>query len=310
MSTDDRRLFVAVAEAGSFSEAAIRTGVAVSTLSRRIARFEADLGVTLVERTTRHVGLTAAGRTYLDEVLPLLERLQELETRISATSGKTVGSLRVAAPVGLARVFFGPALAAFRAEYPGVELVWSSGGGEAHPIRDGFDVVISGGRVVDAELVARRVLRTRDLCVASPSYLELHGEPTQASELARHALLVNNAVGGAVKWPLLRGGTVNVAPALRCNDQSLLTEAALHNVGIALLPAATVQPYLDDGTLRSILENVVGARRDIHMVYSRKARQSPLLRALRCFVLDYVNAHGDRLGLSRDGTVESPPRGS
>lgn len=304
MSTmmDDRRMFVAVAESGSFSEAAERTGIAVSTLSRRIARFEARLGVTLLERTTRHVGLTSAGRLYLSELRPLVERLLDLETRISATSGNAVGSLRVAAPAGLARPFFGSALAAFRAEYPGVVLIWSSGGGRAHPIRDGYDVVISDGRVVDAELIARRILRTRDICVASPRYLELHGEPTQAKELARHAVLSNHASGGPIKWPLLRGGSVTLQPALRCSDQSLLTEAVLHHVGIALLPAVAVQPFLDEGVLKVVLDRVVGARRDIHMVYSRKVRDSPLLRALGTFARDYVSAHGERLGLSNSVT--------
>jgi len=82
----------------------------------------------------------------------------------------------------------------------------------------------------------------------------------------------------------------------------LLTEAVLHHVGIALLPAVAVQPFLDEGVLKVVLDRVVGARRDIHMVYSRKVRDSPLLRALGTFARDYVSAHGERLGLSNSVT--------
>lgn len=288
---DDRAVFVAVADCGSFTEAAVRLGVPVSTVSRRVAHLEAELRVSLLSRTTRHVSLTAAGREYAEQMRSLLAQISALEARLLTADTLATGMLRVAAPTGLGRPFFGPALTAFRHAHPGVELVWTPVSELVHPIRDGFDVVISDGRVVDAELVARRVLRTQDMCVASPHHIEMHGEPARPLDLADQDALVNT-MSGPVHWPLLRGGTVTVRPVLRCSDYGLLTDAAIHGLGIALLPRAFVQPFFDSGALRPLLEGVVGSWRDIHIVYSRRTHQSSILSVFVSFVLAYVKRSG------------------
>lgn len=307
---DDRELFAAVAEHGSFSEAATHLGVPNSTLSRRVARLESELGVALLLRTTRHVALTAAGRAYLEGLRPLLAQLSDLEAAIAMDSSGAAIELRIAAPIGLGRPFFGPALASFREAHPRVGLAWSIGIGEAHPIRDDFDIVITDGRIIDAELIARRALRTRDVCVASPAYLERYGEPAQARDLPGYDLLADDVSRGPVRWALTRGGALTVQPALRCNDHALLTEAALHDVGIALLPMTSVQSHLQDGTLRAVLEGIVGSRRDIHIVYPRKIRRSGALSAFVTFALDYINTHGKLLGITSSSKSPEPDRTS
>ncbi len=284
---DDRALFVAVADSRSFSDAASRLGVPVSTISRRIARLEAELGVVLLARTTRHVRLTELGREYAEQLRPLLMTFHDLEASLAKRDASASGVLRVAAPAGLGRPFFGPALAALYAAHPGLEIVWSAAAG-AHPIRDGFDVVIAEQRVVDSELVARKILTTREVCVAAPSYLARRGRPGSVHELAGHDAIVLGMTREQSAWPLMRGGTVVVRPVLRCDDYSLLIEATLHGLGITLVPLIMLPALRREESLEVVLDGVVGARRDIHMTYTRSSRRRGMVRAFVDFALAYV----------------------
>ena len=282
----DRALFLAVADCGSFSGAADTLGVPVSTVSRRIASLEAELSVVLFERTTRHVRLTALGREYAEQLRPLLSNLEEIEAGLARRDASAAGVLRIAAPAGLDRPFFGPAIARLRAIAPDVEVVWSAVH-DAHPIRDGYDVVITDGRVVDSELVARRLITTRDVCVASPTYLNRRGRPATPRELAAHEALVLDTSRAPAVWPLLRGGTVAVHPALRCDNYALLLDAARHDVGIALVPELMLAELPPDH-LEVVLETHVGAKRDIHITYARDARRRRVVRTLIDFALEYA----------------------
>jgi LysR family transcriptional activator of dmlA len=286
---DDRAIFLAVAESESFTDAAARLGVPVSTISRRISALELALDVCLLERTTRHVGLTEIGRQYANQLRPLLATLDDLEDTLSSQDSRTTGVLRIAAPAGLDRPFFGPAMAALYAAHPGVEIVWSSVS-DVHPIRDGFDIVITEQRVADTQLVARKVLSTREVCVASPTYLDRRGRPSTARDLAEHDALALGVSRGPTLWPLQRGQTVSVTPVLRCNDYGLLIEAAVHGLGIALVPLIMVLAHPREGELELILDGLVGARRDVHLTYARSARKRGVVRAFVDFMLEYVKS--------------------
>lgn len=284
---DDRALFIAVADSGSFSAAALRLGVPVSTLSRRIVALESDIAVSLLERTTRHVQLTEHGREYAEQLRPLLSALADLEATFATQDTRTVGVLRIAAPAGLDRPFFGPAMVALHSAHPGVEIVWSAAS-DVHPIRNGFDIVITEQRVVDTDLVARKVLSTREVCVASRTYLERRGRPSSARDLAQHDALAIGVERGKAQWPLLRGGNVAVVPVLRCNDYGLLLDAALHGLGIALVPEIMARSHPRQSELELILDGIVGARRDVHLTYARTARRRRIVQAFVDFVFKYV----------------------
>jgi DNA-binding transcriptional LysR family regulator len=286
---DDRAMFVAVADSGSFTDAPSRLGVPVSTISRRISGLEVALEVSLLERTTRHVRLTELGREYADHLRPLLSALDDLEATLSTQDSLATGILRIASPPGLDRPFFGPAMVALYAAHPGVEIVWSAAS-DVHPIRDGFDIVITEQRIVDTELVARKVLSTREVCVASPNYLARRGRPSSARELGDHDVLALGVARGPMQWPLFRGGTLTVTPVLRCNDYGLLIEAAVHGLGIALVPLIMVRAHPREGELELVLDGIVGARRDVHLSYARSARKRGVVRAFVEFVLDYVQS--------------------
>lgn len=284
---DDRALFLAVADLRSFSDAAAKLGTPASTLSRRIARLEAELDVVLLERTTRHVRLTELGREYAEHLRPLLANLEDFEATLARRDTLATGVLRIAALGGLDRPFFGPGIAALYAAHPGLEIVWSAAS-EAHPIRDGFDIVVTERRIVDAELVARKVLSTRQVCVASAAYLARRGRPDSILELARHDALVLGVGRAPVLWPLPRGGAVHVNPVLRCEDYGLLIEAAQHGLGVALVPLIMLRSLPRPGALEIVLDGVVGARQDVHLTYARNARRRGVVRAFVDFALQYA----------------------
>lgn len=284
---DDRALFVAVADGGSFSKAAASLRIPISTLSRRIARLEAELGVVLFERDTHHVRLTDLGREYAERLRPLLLTLHDLDATLATRDSRASGVLRVAAPAGLGRPFFGAAISALHTTHPAVELVWSAAAG-AHPIRDGFDIVVAEQRVVDEQLIARKLLTTREVCVASPAYLARRGRPGSASDLEGHDALVLGASKGRVAWPLPRGGAVAVRPLLRCDDYGLLLEAAVHGLGITLVPLLMLPSLLEEGQLEVVLHGIVGARRDIYLTYARTSRRRGIVRVLVDFALEYA----------------------
>lgn len=284
---NDRALFVAVADGSSFSEAAARLQIPLSTVSRRIARLEAELGVVLLERTTRHVRLTELGRDYAERLRPVLLALDDLDAALATRNSQASGVMRIAAPAGLGRPFFGAAISALRATHPGIELVWSAAAG-AHPIRDGFDIVIAEQRVVDEQLIARKLLTSREVCVASPAYLARRGRPGSLNDLAGHDALVLGAGKERIAWPLPRSGAVAVRPVLRCDDYSLLLEAAVHGLGITLVPVLMVPTLLREGQLEVVLDGVVGARRDIYLAYARTSRRRGVVRVLVDFAVEYA----------------------
>ncbi|HRI06326.1 MAG TPA: LysR family transcriptional regulator [Nannocystaceae bacterium] len=284
---DDRALFVAVADGGSFSEAAASLGVPLSTLSRRIARLEAELGVVLLERTTRHVRLTELGREYAERLRPLLLMLGDVDATLATRNSRASGSLRIAAPAGLGRPFFGPAIVTLHNTHPDLEIVWSAAVG-VHPIRDGFDLVIAEQRLVDEQLIARKLLTTREVCVASPAYLARRGIPASVDDLTEHDTLVLGAGRERIAWPLPRGGAVAVRPVLRCDDYSLLLEAAVHGLGVALVPLLILPSFLQEKQLEIVLDGAVGARRDIYLIYARSSRRRGVVRALVDFAFEYA----------------------
>jgi DNA-binding transcriptional LysR family regulator len=286
---DDRRLFVTVAEENSFSGAARLLGVPVSTVSRRIAVLESELGVLLFERTSRHVRLTDIGHDYLEQLRPFLFGIDDLEDGLARGQRDDAGTLRLAVPAGLQRPFFSSAIAELRQQFPNlaVSLLQSSRG--MHPIRDGVDVVVAEQPPTDRDLVALKLLDTDDVCVASSTYLAQAGRPSLASELAEHSTLVLETSRTVPRWPLVQGGSVPVHPFLRCNDYGVLLDGVCDALGIALLPRLLVWAT-QQTKLETVLDGVVGQKRRFYLVYQRYARRRPLIGAFLDFAPGLVRS--------------------
>jgi DNA-binding transcriptional LysR family regulator len=198
-----------------------------STVSRKIADLEARLGARLIQRTTRRLSLTDAGRTYFEFAARVVAEIDEAERAVGSLQTVPRGRLRVTAPLNFG--FLGAIAAGFLDRYPDVELELVCTDRVVNLVEEGFDVAIRASALADSTLVARSLGHVGTLLVASPGYLDRRGRPREPKDLSKHAAVVFGAGGERGKWRLRqkgRGAEVTVAPRLVVNDFDALEEAA------------------------------------------------------------------------------------
>ena len=282
LKLDGIATFVAVAEAGSLSEAARRLRLSKSVVSERLAELERALGTALLHRTTRRLGLTEDGAAFLDRAARITREVEEAAADMAERRGTLSGPLRLAAPVTFGRMHLGPALYPFLAEHPHIELTLELDDRRVDAAADGYDGVVRHGAVADTRLVAWRLATSRRVLVAAPGYLARHGTPASLAELERHdGIFYTNR--GIADWRFpLPGGAANLRSrsALRVNNGDVMRDAALAGLGIALLPTFVVGATVRTGAL-SVIEIGVDAEAEfIYLAHSEGRRPSAKLRAV------------------------------
>ncbi|MBX2797917.1 MAG: LysR family transcriptional regulator [Myxococcales bacterium] len=280
-------LFVQVAQLGSFRGASAALGVPVSTVSAKVARLEAHLGLRLLERTTRTVRLTEAGRGYLHEVAPALEALEAARRTLQDRTIVPSGLLRLTATMelGLCTDLLPDVLAAYRDRCPQVEVQVELTDRRVDLIEDGFDLAIRMGRLEDSSLVARRLGSTGPLRVyASPAYLSEHSPPEDPDSLADHACLVRTHRRAPAAWRFGEAGrtwTVDVPPTICVNSYLLLRDLAERGLGLARLPSFLADTAVQRGTLIEVLQDFTLPPAHWHVLFP-SAKLLPL--RVRAFV--------------------------
>lgn len=253
---DELQAFVAVAQAGSFTAAAVRLGKDGSTVSRRIAALESRLGVRLVERTTRRVALTEGGTAYLARLTTVFDELASATAEVSAHSEQPQGLLRITAPLSHGRLWLAPLLPRFMQQHPQLRLEVHYSDRLVDLVAEGFDAAVRIGKLADSALVARRVGGVRRSLVASRAYLQRHGAPQRPQELQHHLCLHFSNGQTPATW-LLRQQTqrvkVALQPVLTADDAESLVTAAAGGAGIA----AVTDWLLDKHPLRRHLVPVL-----------------------------------------------------
>ena len=255
---NDLLLFARVAEEGSFSRASERTGLPKSTLSRRIAALETQLGERLLLRTTRKLALTDFGRSILEHARQVVNEVEAAASLAQHRQSQPSGRLRVSMPGDLANVIMAPMLARFLHEYPAVQLEIDLSPRRVDLIGENFDLAIRMGSLEDdAILVARQLAVFTVGLYASPIYLKKHGMPKHPQDLSEHATLrLLQRSGEAAVWHLSQGNEqISLAPAQRAtiNLPELLIRLARHAVGIAAVPDPFVYVYMQNGELVPVL---------------------------------------------------------
>ncbi|HEU0034628.1 MAG TPA: LysR family transcriptional regulator [Kofleriaceae bacterium] len=247
MDLNHASAFVRVVETGGFTRAAAALGVPPSSVSRRVARLEAELGVRLLERTTRSIALTDAGRAYYERVREALAGLAEAGSLALDAAREVRGVVRVALPVEIA-ASAGSLLAGFLGAHPQVRLEVAFTNRGAELAGDGVDVAVVCGRLPDSSLVARKLATPTARLYAAPAYVARRGKPRTLAELANHdtihclASSVHphlRALAGVGEWELVgpRGPErVELAPRIVADHHQFVLDAALAGLGIALLP--------------------------------------------------------------------------
>lgn len=248
--------FVRVVESGSFTRAAQTLALPTSSISRSVAKLEHDLGVTLLERTTRRIALTDAGRVFFERAREALAGLEEANMLANDAAREVHGIVRVACPTDVGAML-GRFIARLLADYPKIriEMTFTTRGDEL--VGDLVDLAITIGRLQDSSLVARRLGEVPNRLYAAPSYVERRGLPRTFADLAKHDAIATRSAGGETRWDLTgpRGARERVAVTARLVGDHLgfAADAALAGLGIALLPIWIADPRVAEGALVAVL---------------------------------------------------------
>ncbi|PCC72322.1 DNA-binding transcriptional regulator, LysR family [Nannocystis exedens] len=288
------QLFAWVVETGSFSKAAQAAGVGQPAVSKQIAALERRLGAHLLRRTTRGLSVTAAGRDYYDSAVRLLGELQAAESRVSRHQSAPEGSVRVAIPAGFGAMYVVPRLPEFFARYPGVALDFAVAERHVNLVEDGIDVAIQIGRLADSSLSARRIGSIEAVTVATPGYLERHGEPKHPEELAHHACVAFVFDGKPRPWEFRRGErALRFLPRgpMRTNDAEYIRAAVLAGLGLAQTASWLFAAEVASGAVVRVLADDTPAFYPIHAVAAGGRRVPRKVKVLVDFLAQVFAEH-------------------
>ena len=287
-------VFVAVAEAGGFTAAAQRLGIAKSRVSLQISRLEKALGVQLFHRTTRQVSMTRAGDRLLAESAPLLSGLQAVLEQAGRDSVELSGVLRISAPVDFAVQTLAPLVSEFATRHPRLQLELCSSDRILDPVREGIDLSFRVGWLQDS---SQRAVKLRDFdqyLVAAPSYLARAGRPESPAQLGAHAWLALTLLRSPLTWSFEAADgaceRVQLQSALRVDSATVLRALLLQGAGVSVLDQPSAQEALATGRLVRLLEGWSLPRGGIHAVYPPGRYTSVKARAFVDFCRSFLSS--------------------
>ncbi|MCU1715837.1 LysR substrate-binding domain-containing protein [Pseudomonas sp. 5P_3.1_Bac2] len=275
--------FVAVAECGQFSAAAVRLNLSSSQVSRQIARLEERLQTRLFYRSTRRVALTEAGQTFLQHCQRLQDAREEALRAVGDLSSEPKGLLRLTCAVAYGERFIVPLVTDFMLLHPQLRVDIELSNRTLDLLHEGLDMAIRLGRLQDSRLVATRIAPRQMYLCAAPAYLQRYGRPHSLSELSRH----NCLIGSSDSWSFKAEGrdhSVRVQGNWRCNSGQAVLEAALKGVGLCQLPDYYVLEHLRSGALVSLLDNQQPPDTAVWALYPQQRHLSPKVRQLVDFL--------------------------
>lgn len=284
---DDMLAFIKVVDARSFTAAADRLNLSKSVVSRRVADLENRLGARLLNRTTRRLSLTEVGQAFYDRCQRILADLEEAELAASDLQASPRGRLKLAAPLSFGIQHLAPAITAFMAQHPAIEVDVELNDRYVDLVDEGFDMAVRIGRLRDSSLIARRLAPSRRVLVASPAYLDREGTPEVPEDLGSHRCLLYTNTPAAEQWQFRVGGevkSVRVSGVLRANNGDLLMAAAMAGQGIAVLPTFMCGQAVETGALRCLLFDCYVSESAVHAVYPQNRHLSSKVRALVAFL--------------------------
>jgi len=297
-------LFVGVVEHKSFSEAAKRLAVPISTVSRKVAELEKMVGIRLLERSTRQLRLTEPGREYYEYCRRGLAEFAAGALKINDRQEEISGTLRISAPPSIADVLLAPVIIAFQTRYPGVSANVQMTERKVNLIEDAVDVALRVGPLDDSSLVARRLLGYRHVLVASPGYLDTHGIPGQPEALYSHRLISFDGWHGTVFWALTHkagkktGGNkrvvkIKVNSVLGINDYAGIQHAVSAGCGIANMPALLCNKQLHNKQFIEVLPDWQLAPVVLSAVYPCNRNMMRTVRLFIDFLVEYMEEDAD-----------------
>jgi DNA-binding transcriptional LysR family regulator len=287
--------FVRSVNLGSFSKAASEAGLKVSTISRYVSALEADLGVALLNRSTRSLRLTEAGQLFYERAAPILAEVEDARSATASLNACPQGLLRINIPSAFGRRHVMRHMKDFLVAYPDIRLDATLTDETVDLIETGTDVAVRIGALVDSTLIARKLAPQRRILVASRDYLDAHAPPKIPGDLIHHECLLF-ALQPTDAWyyrpaddPAEEPTEIAVGGHMRANDSEALRDAALSGVGVALLPTWLVGKDVREQRLVTVLPErewfiAPGPERAVWAVYPPKKIVSPKVKAFLTFL--------------------------
>tara|TARA_R110000803_G_scaffold24089_5_gene58510 strand:+ start:2074 stop:2967 length:894 start_codon:yes stop_codon:yes gene_type:complete len=267
---DAMRLFIRVADAGSFSKAASDLGLGQPTVSRRIQDLEASLDAALFLRTTRSLSLTEAGERFYKRAGDILAEFDDAEAEARGLDHEPVGLLRISCVSSMARLVIGPRIASFMKQYPHVRVDVLTDDAYTDLVGEGVDLAFRIGTLVDSSLMAKKVGEAPRALWAAPDYLQARGTPLHPRDLAQHdAVLFRQTATN--EWVLSRDGetvSVKVDGRFKASSGDLLLQAAQNGLGLFLSSSWLVSDCVNDGSLVRVMPEWTATPSPIHCVWT------------------------------------------
>jgi DNA-binding transcriptional LysR family regulator len=308
------RVFSKVAETESFGRAAAALDMSNAVVTRYVSLLETHLNTRLLNRTTRSVSLTEAGRLYAEGCRAVIEKVEGVEAAVTSSSADPSGTLKLVASASFALLGLTPMLERFHERFPNVKLRLTLLHRPVDLVAEGFDVgIVTAHQVNSGMLINRPLFRIGATLVASPEYVSRRGAPDRPAALTRHAFLAPSADIHGSTWSFAgpSGAMEPVAldPAYTVNSMTMLRQAALSGMGIAVLPESHVKQDMRAGSLLRLLPDyaIRDADKEVSIVYPGRRHVSAKTRSFVDFALDYFRTH-EPSGETRDLALPSASR--
>lgn len=278
--------FVAVAEVGSFTQAAKQLGISTAQVSRQVSALEQRLKVKLLYRTTRKVSLSHEGQLFHQHCRGVLDGLEAAERAVTNLQTRAQGKIKLTAPATYGVKKLVPLINRFAQDYPDIEIEAYFTNQQIDLLEEGYDIAVRVGVLRDSSFIARRLTERSVHVCGAPEYLTCHGVPNSLHALSAH----NCLLGNLDFWRFHNAGReqkVRVSGSLRYNSGEALLDAALRGLGLVQLPDYYVQQHLDSGRLQLLLTDYEVGDQGVWAVYPQNRQLSPRIRLL----VDYLAEH-------------------
>jgi len=279
---NDIVMFARVVEAGSFTAAARLLGMPKTSVSRRVAALEREVGVRLLQRTTRSLNMTDAGRLYYEQSSLALRTIEDANQQLAEARAEPSGTIRISSPVGFAGHFLTGMAFDFLAAHPKTRVELRLTDDRLNLVEHGIDLAFRTGILADSTLIARKLGANYRILCASPVYLARRGVPAVAADLVRHHCVIAGPSTTNALW-VLDGPhgqeTVTVTGRFAANEMQVVAAAAIAGYGIAQLHVGIVEAPIRDGRLCRVLDGYTTPAGGLYVVYPSSRHLSPLVKA-------------------------------
>ncbi len=279
-------LFAAVVRAKGFSQAARETGLPKSTISRKVAQLEEQLGVRLLQRDTRNLSLTQVGALFYQHCDTIGNEIEAAKATIENTHSDVSGALRIAIPVSFSQELIANLASGFMRLYPNITLDIQFTDNDVGLVGEGYDIAIKYGPLQSSDLVARLLFERQPILVASPGYLKAKGTPATPHDLTSHDGVLLGTSRSAPIWPLGRGARktmVNFNRKVRVNSAVMVKRMVLDDFGIGMLSNSNCKAEIASGSLVPILQEWPIEPFKIYGVYSSRRQLATNISAFLDF---------------------------